>query len=244
MAARMNRQVQVAWPDLLDAIAHQRNPAREEMFRGFPVQYYWSAHQTEWATDLLFRDTRTLASLYPRLVQHGLTTFLNPGVMRFLGRNVPPQGTVPHRLAAEVTSDVKRRPEGARIKHRLGENSLRMYDKQGSVLRIETTINAPAGFKVWRTPEGKLQAAPEWCGLRKGIADPHRRAEVSQAANERHLEAMASVENTARLGALAARLPAGTPGRQARAGDEPVGKDRRPFVRSDRPRRVRDQWVA
>jgi hypothetical protein len=96
----MNRQVQAAWPDLLNAVAHQLNPAHEEMFRGFPVQYYWSAHQTEWATDTLFRDTRTLAGLYPRLVQHGLTTFLSPDVMRFLGRNVPPQGTVPPRLAA------------------------------------------------------------------------------------------------------------------------------------------------
>jgi hypothetical protein len=215
----MNRQVQAAWPDLLDTIAHQLNPAHEDMFRGFPVQYYWSAHQSEWATDILFRDARALAGLYPKLVQHGLTTFLSPDVMRFLGRNIPPEGTLPPRLAAEVTSDVKRRPEGVRIRHRLGENSIKMYDKQGSVLRVETTINDPAGFKVWRTPEGKPRAARDWHGLRKGIADLHRRAGVSQAANERYLEAMASVENTRRLGALAAGLcrPARRDGRRARA---------------------------
>ena len=221
----MNRQVQAAWPDLLNAVAHQLNPAHEEMFRDFPVQYYWSAHQTEWATDILFRDARTLAGLYPKLVHHGLTTFLSPDVMRFLGRNVPPQGTVPPRLKAEVASDMKTRPEGVRIKHRLGENSLKMYDKQGSVLRVETTINDPAGFKVWRTPEGKPRAAPDWHGLRKGIADLHRRAAVSQAANQRYLEAMASVENTARLGVLAAGLcqPARRDGRRARALN-PLGK--------------------
>jgi hypothetical protein len=39
-------------------------------------------------------------------------------------------------LKTELVSDMKTRPEGVRIKHRLGENSIKMYDKQGSVLRI------------------------------------------------------------------------------------------------------------
>ena len=150
----MDRQVQPAWPDQPDTIAHKLNPAHAEMFRDVPEPYYWSAHQTEWATGILFRDARTLAGLYPKLVQHGLATFLSPDVMRFLGRNIPPQGTLPPRLAAAVTSDMKRRPEGVRIKHRPGENSIRMYDQRGRVLRVETTINDPAGFKVWRTPAG------------------------------------------------------------------------------------------
>src|SRR5216684_6054872 len=100
-----------------------------------------------------------------------------------------------------------------------------MYDKQGSVPRVETTINDPAGFKVWRRPEGKPRANPDWHGLRKGIADLHRRAAVSQAANERYLEAMASVENPTRLGELTSRLcqPARRDGRRARAMN-PLGK--------------------
>ena len=75
--------------------------------------------------------------------------------MRFLGRNIPATGNIPTRLQAEVVSDMKTRPEGVRIKHRLGENSIKMYDKQGSVLRVETTINDAADFKSFRTPEGK-----------------------------------------------------------------------------------------
>lgn len=215
----MDQQVRAAWPALLDDIAQQLNPAHQEMFRGLPVHYYWSTHQSEWATDILFRDARTLAGLYPKLVHHGLTTFLSPDVMRFLGRNIPADGRLPPRLAAEVTSDAKRRPEGVRIKHRLGANSIKMYDKQGSVLRVETTIDDPAGFKVWRRPEGKPDAAPDWHGLRRGIADLHRRAQVSQAANERYLQALASVENAACLGELAAKLcqPAWREGRRARA---------------------------
>ena len=154
----MDRQVRAAWPDLLNGIARSLNPRHTAMFQAFPVDYYWSTYQSEWATDILFRDRASLARLYPRLVQHGLTTFLSPDVMRFLGRNIPPSGNLPPRLQAEVVSDVKRRPEGVRIKHRLGANSIKMYDNikpcpraldpgEGSVLRVETTINDAAGFK-------------------------------------------------------------------------------------------------
>ena len=58
---------------------------------------------------------------------------------------------MPSHLNAEVVSDVKRRQEAVRIKHRLGENAIKMYDKQGSVLRVETTINDAAGCR--QTPK-------------------------------------------------------------------------------------------
>lgn len=94
-----------------------------------------------------------------------------------------------------------------------------MYDKQGSVLRVETTINDAAGFKTYRTPEGKPEAPLGWHAMRKGIADLHRRTEVSQAANHRYLRALASVENTTSLGQLTARLcrPTKRNGRRVRA---------------------------
>ncbi len=238
----MDRQVQAAWPDLLNGIARSLNPQHEAMFQAFPVHYYWSTYQSEWATDILFRNSASLARLYPTLVQHGLTSFLSPDVMRFLGRAIPPSGKLPPHLNAEVVSDLKRRHEGVRIKHRLGENSIKMYDKQGSVLRVETTINDAAGFKSFRTPEGKPEAPQGWHGMRKGIADLHRRTEVSQAANDRYLQALASVENTTSLGELTARLcrptkrngRRGTPAEPARAG-------RRCADRGTRPGRVQHQ---
>ena len=100
--------------------------------------------------------------------------------MRFRGRNIPPAGNLPPRLQAEVVSDLKTRPEGVRIKHRLGQNSIKMYDKHGSVLRIETTINNTIGFKPFRAPEGKPEAASSWQRMRNGIADLHRRTQLSQ----------------------------------------------------------------
>jgi len=55
--------------------------------------------------------------------------------------------------------------------------------------------------------------------MRKGVADLHRRAEVSEAANHRYLQALASVEDTTSLGELAARLcrPVRYQGRRVRA---------------------------
>ena len=75
----MDQQVRSAWPDLLNDIARTLNPAHAAMFQAFPVEYYWSTHQSEWATDIMFRDARSLAALYPNLVHHAMTTFAESG---------------------------------------------------------------------------------------------------------------------------------------------------------------------
>src|SRR5439155_23248709 len=106
----------------------------------------------------------------------------------------------------EVSSDLRERPEGMRIKHRVNANAIKMYDKQGSVLRVETTINNTTDFRVFRRKEGDSRGPQKWHNLRKGVADIHRRAAVSQAANERYLESLASVEDKTPLGQLAAGL--------------------------------------
>jgi len=215
--ALMHRQVRIAWQPRLDRIARQLNPHHAAMFERFPQDYYWSTYQSEWASDILFRDRASLGRLYPRLVQHGMTSFGSADVLRFLGRKVPLSGRPSSNLKAEVVSDLAARPEGVRLKHRLGENSIKMYDKQERMLRIETTINSAAGFKAFRRPEGKPDAPKGWQRMRKGIADLHRRAQVSQAANDRYLQALASVADNTALGELTGRL-----GRPARRGGRRV----------------------
>jgi hypothetical protein len=87
----MDQQVRAAWPELLNSIARGLNPLHDAMFQPGSMEYYRSTYPSEWATDILFHDAATLARLYPKLVQHGVTTFLSPDVMRFLGHNIPPQ---------------------------------------------------------------------------------------------------------------------------------------------------------
>ncbi|MBI4445716.1 MAG: hypothetical protein HY645_07370 [Acidobacteria bacterium] len=192
----MNRQLRISWPKALAGIARQLNPAHGRMFRGFPARYYWSIHQSEWATDVMFRKASDLAEIYPPMVLHGMQTFSSGDVMRFLGRKV--HGN----FKGEIVSDFKNRPEGVRIKHRVNTNSVKAYDKAGNVLRVETTMNDPYDFKVFRTKEGDPHGKAEWRVLRRGIADVYRRAQVTQASNERYLDALAAADTSTPLGEL------------------------------------------
>src|SRR5205823_3435751 len=117
-------------------------------------------------------------------------------VLRYLGKKLTAQGGIRGDFRGEVTTDLKGRAEGMRLKHRLGRNWVKMYDKQGSVLRIETVINDAHDLKVYRPKEGDEQGQKAWRRMRKGVADLFRRAEVSQKANERYADSLAQVAQT------------------------------------------------
>jgi hypothetical protein len=186
----MDQQLQTDWQQALNAIARLLNPLHHGVFAPMPMDYYWSAYQTEWATDLLFKDQASLAEIYPALVRHAIEHFRSPDVLRFLGQKL--NGN----FKGEVTTSFKKRLEGVRVKHWVRGNSIKMYDKAGSVLRVETTLACPKDFKVLRPRHDEPQGKLEWRPLRKGIADMHRRAEVSQRSNERYLEALSAVDDT------------------------------------------------
>lgn len=200
--ALLDRQVASEWPKLLDRLLQRACPALSALWPDFPLERYWSAEQTEWATDVCFRTGRDLAELYPSLIDRALTEFDSRDVMRFLGKLAANEKHSFERFQGEVVTDLVRRPEGVRIKHRVNGNSVKMYDKQGSVLRVETTINDPRDMKVFRRPEGQPEVKPRWLRLRKGVADLRRRAQISQRANERYLDRLATPETTAPLKSL------------------------------------------
>jgi hypothetical protein len=227
----MDNQLKAHWPTLLDGIGQQLNPIHGEMFQKHPVPYYWSTYQSEWAIDIIFRKAADLRRLYPRLIHHGMTSFFSPDVMRYLGKRIPLSGEVPKRFSGEVVSDLKYREEGARIKHSVNGNSLKLYDKAftvvGSVLRGEATVHNGADFRVYRPKEGDPEGEMAWRPMRRGIADLHRRAEISRKAVERYLDAFASVDEQTTLEELIRRLeqPRQWRGRRVRA-LRPFAEDR------------------
>jgi hypothetical protein len=121
-------------------------------------------------------------------------------VLRFLGRS----GRLAPGTTVDVHSDVQAVEESVRLKHWVNGNSLKMYD-HGNVLRVETTINRPKEFRSYRAAVGDPEGAKSWRVLRRGVADTHRRAEVSQAANERYLESLAAVAATTTVAEVAQR---------------------------------------
>jgi hypothetical protein len=214
----MSEQLRTDWPGLLNRLLGQANSALGIIDPAQAMPYYWSLEEGEWASDYAFASPPVLANLAPRLFRHAWLNFDSGDVMRFLGHKVTEQG--PHgRFAGEVVSDLKRRVEGTRIKHRVNGNWIKMYDKQGSVLRVETVINNTRDMKVYRAKEGDEDGEKSWQRLRKGVADIHRRAEISQAANERYVEAVASVDETRSLAELAEAVcrPIVWQGKRARA---------------------------
>src|ERR1035437_5217373 len=199
----MDEQLRTDWPKELGAIAQQLNPLHGKMFDGFAADYYWSVIESEWATEVGFRGGVELRRLFPLLVEHGMTSFSSPDVMKFLGYKVTSQGQVSGNFQGEICTDLKRRVEGVRIKHRVDQNSVKMYDKAhtgaGSVLRVEMTMNNVEPYRVYRPAEGDPEGESTWKPLRRGVADLHRRAEISQHVNERYLDALAAVDDSTRL---------------------------------------------
>ena len=161
----MQKQLAVDWKRALTAIARTLNPLHRSIFRHWPMDYYWSAYQSEWATDLCFRDPSTLARIYPPLVSHAMHHFQSPDVMRFLCQKAP-HGN----FTGELVTSFKDRAEGVRVKHWVGGNSIKMYDKGGSVLRVETTIAKTPDFKVFRPLSNDPNGRRAWRPMRKGIS--------------------------------------------------------------------------
>jgi hypothetical protein len=197
----LDQQVHFDFAAALEPVAAAVNPAHRPIIGDYDIPYYWSLDQSEWATDILFRSSEHLGRLYPSLIRHGIESFGSKNVMRFLGRRVD-KGITP-RFAGEVISDVCHRPEGMRIKHRVNDNSIKMYDKAASVLRTETTLNDVHDIQSPRIDEKGKRV---WKRMRKGVADVPQRAKVSAAANQRYLEALAAVGTPLPLKTLADKL--------------------------------------
>ena len=179
----MNEQLTTNWQELFQPLINQCHPHHPEICRPIGGSYYWTVSESEYATDVMFQSRAHLERIYPALVEHSVRSFGSEQVLRFLQRLD----------AREVKTDRRRGPDGVRVKHWLNDNSLKLYDK-GSVLRSEVTINNPKDFRVWRTSELDPQGQKSWRILRRTVADVPRRAEVSRAATQRHLDALAVVE--------------------------------------------------
>jgi hypothetical protein len=218
-------QLQSSWPRLLQPLIEQCHPHAQELCRPLALSYYWSVSESEYATDVMFKSPAALAGLYPALVHQAIKHFGSTDVLRFLGHKVQANARVHGNHQGEILSSLKHRSEGLRLKHQAAGNSVKLYDKQGSVLRVETTLRHPHQFRVYRASERDPEQRKRWQVLRKSVGDLHRRAAICEAINGRYLEALASVRAGQSAGAVARAVC-------------------RPILRDGRRHRALNPWSA
>ncbi len=171
----------------LDGIVSKYNNLLPRFEKYLGHGYFWSMFECEYATDIMFKTREDLANIFPSLVEKSFFTFKCDDIMSFFGRKLDPK------FQGEIVSDSRLRYQGYRIKHKMKSNQVKMYDKH-SVLRIETTINDPHEFKVWKfkyDEEGKsIEGSGRWIPMGKSISNLYRYAEVSKATNTRYINAL------------------------------------------------------
>jgi hypothetical protein len=185
-----DRFAQQNWVKQLSKWAAHVNPHVAKNGWLHDKEYYWITGQAEFASDVMFKDQASLTDLYPKLLDHAVVNFSANDILTFLGRKLSPQ------FQGEVLTDCKKqRHPGGRVKHRMKQNWIKMYDKFGRILRVETVINDPREFKVRRTRTRDGQQVKVWCPMNKGVTNPTSYQSVCRAANDRYLDALSVVNN-------------------------------------------------
>jgi hypothetical protein len=186
-----DRFAKLDWDAILNRYARLVNPLLKQELASQRVR--WFVDQAEFATDVLFRTPSVLAGLYRKLITFATATFTPKDILGFLGRKWD------RRFDGEVQTEVKTdRILGTRIKHRMTKNWLKMYDKFGQVLRVETVINRPQEFSVDRVRYHRDGTSSRgYFPMNKDLRSLVQYQEQALACNRRYLEALSVVDDPA-----------------------------------------------
>lgn len=163
----------------LDLFAKRYCPIR------YGLPYQWTIMQAEYATDILFYRQADLQYVYEPLIRTAVHSVKPEHIASFLGQKLHP------RYEGEMGNNFETRILGTRIKHQMGALSIKMYDKFGIILRIETTVNDVSQFKRLRDVQGQLKNAP----MKKNIYSLFPLASLLKAANRRYLEFISQLDD-------------------------------------------------
>jgi hypothetical protein len=163
---------------------HRRRDAFARRFcpihRSFGVNYHWSVDQCEYATDIVFRKQADLQPIYENLSRTAIHAVKPDHINTFPGKKLSPQ------LEGEMGNGFNVRIEGTRIKHTMGAVSLKLYDKFGLILRIETKVNDLTFFKHYREVERRDGSREtKWTSMQKTIYSLPALRQLLAAASRR-----------------------------------------------------------
>jgi hypothetical protein len=155
----------------------------------------WSLRQAEYATDIVFQTRADRQAVYPLLVETLIHTVKPEDVATFLGRKWHGAYTGEAGSRLNRLNRPNQRIMGTRIKHAMGPASIKLYDKFGQVLRIETTTNDVSFFKQYRRAQHRDGSREtKWTTMKKTIYSLAALREVMVAANRRYLGLISSLE--------------------------------------------------
>lgn len=170
----------------LNEFAKRYCPVHKE----FKQEYHWSVMQCEYATDIVFCEKEDLQDVYEGLVTKAIHTVKPENIVTFLGKKMHANYT------GEIGNNYQVRIKGSRIKHSMGKASIKMYDKFGHILRIETTVNDITFFKHYREVihrDGSSEHKD--ANMKKNIYSLKPLREIVAAANRRYLEFISALED-------------------------------------------------
>lgn len=174
---------------LLDKLCDQYCPVYQKVE---VTGYHWSIMQLEYATDLIFKSKQTLSPLYDGILKNVMHTITPNDVARFLGRK-----GVHGKNNQELMTSYKHvlRNEMRRIKHQMGSTSVKIYDKFGTVLRIETTTNNPTNFTHYRSVEHRDGTKTQkFAPVKKTIYSLKPLVSIMLECNKRYLKFIAAFD--------------------------------------------------
>ena len=154
------------------------------------AQYHWSLDTAEYATDIVFRRQSDLQGLYGQLTRTAIHTVKADDIATFLGKKL--NGN----YQDEMGNRYNLRIEGTRVRHSMGMSSIKMYDKFGRILRIETTTLDVTLFQHYREVEQRDgTTAMKYAPMKKTIYSLGALREVLAAANRRYLEFLSALDD-------------------------------------------------
>jgi hypothetical protein len=221
----LNHQLDVRFVGLLNGFIPTVFPMFQDVL-GPHLSYYWTMWQSEWAADLIFSSPEDLNSIKDSLLRHAHMTGTSTRVLRYMDRPLTKAGKPDARSKSSVSTRVSSFNDGIRVRHWVDHNSVKVYNEQ-NVLRIETTINNPKKFRVFRHKQGQNTEEPKLrLPLRKGVMDIPLRAKVSQDVNNRIMHDLSSFQDETQAGDVLKKFTCcrNQKGRKFR-GLDPTGKD-------------------
>jgi hypothetical protein len=209
----LDEQLRTDWQHELDALQQQVHPLHPKHLGRMPVKYNWTAHQSEWATDIAFRRQEELEPWFERWLRQAMLSYDHNDILGFFGHAPAMYRKGHHRIETSVLANF----EGKRIKHFVGSNSLKLYH-EANVLRPETTLNDAEAIYVKRPPADDPAGTVKHRRMRRSVVDLPQRAAYCQAVNERYLEALADTAETRTVRELAEPLTRRVPEPSREAG--------------------------